>query len=90
MPHEDTASQNRRPWQAVLRTSLACLIGLLPILPTIAETLHIETVPVVASTLAVTAAVTRVLALQQVEDWLRQFAPWLAADIYPPRKEHDE
>ena len=85
MPREDMATQNRRPWQAVLRTSIACLIGLLPILPAIAQTLHIETVPVIASTLAVTAAVTRVLALSQVESWLRQFVPWLAADIYPPR-----
>lgn len=85
MPRDQLATQNRRPWQAVLRTSIACLIGLLPILPAIAQALHIETVPFVASTLAVTAAVTRVLALSQVEIWMRQFAPWLAADIYPPR-----
>lgn len=86
MPTEATATQTRRPWNAVLRTSLAALIGLLPILPAIAETLHIDTVPVVASTLAVTAAVTRVLAMPQVEAWLRQSLPALAADVYPNRQ----
>lgn len=83
MPTEATATQSRRPWHAVLRTSVAALLGLLPVLPIIADALDVETVPVVASTLAVTAAVTRVLAVPQVEVWLRRWAPALAADVYP-------
>ncbi len=79
---EGSASQTRRPWSAVLRTSVAAFLGLLPILPLIAQALHVETVPVVASTLAVTAAVTRVLAVPEVERWLRRWAPALAADTY--------
>lgn len=93
MPDEATATQNRRPWSAVLRTSVAALIGLLPVLPIIADALDVETVPIVASTLAVTAAVTRVLAVPQVEMWLREWLPALAADVYPNHQKgdhHDE
>lgn len=87
---EVTATQTRRPWSAVLRTSVAALLGLLPILPLIAEALHVETVPIVASTLAVTAAVTRVLAVPAVERWLRRWAPAFAADTYtPPTQERE-
>lgn len=87
MTTEATATQTRRPWQAVLRTSVAAILGLLPILPIIADALDIETVPVVASTLAVTAAVTRVLAVPEVERWMRRWAPALAADTYPTTPE---
>ena len=89
MSHEATATHNQRPWRAVLRTSVAALLGLLPVLPIIADALDIETVPVVASTLAVTAAVTRVLAVPQVEMWLREWMPALAADVYPHHQKGD-
>lgn len=87
MTHRAQPTQTRRPWHAVARTVLAAMIGLLPVLPMIAQALEIESIPVVASVLAVTAAVTRVLALPEIETWLRRFAPWLAADVYPDRKE---
>lgn len=80
-------SQTKYPWRAVFRSTVASMIGLLPLLPLIAQSLHIETVPFVASLLAVSAAVTRVLAVPGVEQWLRRWAPWLAAATYPTEKE---
>lgn len=79
------SSQNKRPWQTVARSVFIGIVALLPILPTIATTLHIETVPVVAGILAVSAATTRVLALPEVEKWLQTYVPWLAADEYTGR-----
>jgi len=39
-----------------------------------------ETAPVVAGVPAVAAAITRILALPAVEDFLEKFIPWLAAE----------
>lgn len=85
MTIENPSSQNRRPWQTVARSTMTAILALLPILPTIAYSLDIETIPVVAAVLAVSAAITRVLALPEVEAWLRDYAPWLAADEYEGR-----
>lgn len=85
--HADETTQARQPWRAVARTTFAACIGLLPVLPLIAAAIHVETVPAVASVLAATAAVTRVLAIPEMEQWLRRWAPWLAADVYPDRKD---
>lgn len=59
-------------------------------MPLVAESLHIETIPIVASILAVTAAVTRVLALPETEKWLTRWAPWLAADVYDRKDEPND
>lgn len=71
----------------MLRSTTASLIGLLPVLPLIADAADIDTVPIVASVLTVSAAVTRILAIPQVELWLRRWSPLFAADIYPTRTE---
>lgn len=76
----DEASQVKFPGRATARTTIAAVIGLLPILPTIAHELGIESIPWVAGTLAVTAAITRILATPAVEKLLQTYAPWLAAD----------
>lgn len=88
MPSADSTetTQARRPWHAVLRTMTAATVGILPLLPTIAEALDVEAVPLVVSILAVTGAITRVLAIPEVEDWLRSFAPWLAADKHESKE----
>lgn len=67
------------PWRRTARTVLAVVLALLPMLPAIADQLGVAAVPVVASLLALAAAVTRVLAMPQVEVLLRRFVPWLAA-----------
>lgn len=75
-----TPTQGRHPWRATARTTIAALIALLPVLPEIANELHISTLPTVASVLAITALVTRVLAIPEVDKWLDRYAPALSAD----------
>jgi energy-converting hydrogenase Eha subunit G len=82
-----TTTQSRNPWAAVRRTlaaGVAALVVLAPVAPDIARALGVEGVAWVAGALAVLAAVTRVLAIPQVEQWLRAHVPSLAAA--PPPK----
>lgn len=85
LPPEIPATQVDRPWRATFRTTVAAAFALLPILPYVATSARIETVPAVASILAIAAAITRVAAVPQVEDWLERYVPGLAAE--PKRKE---
>ena len=73
------ATQTRHPWRATVRTTAAAIVGLLPILPSIIDAFGVSSVPWVAGTLAMIAAVTRVLAMPQVERWMKTYASWLAA-----------
>lgn len=74
-------TQVRRPWRATLRTAFAGIVGFLAILPFIVEAtgLDPEVYPWLAGILAAAAAVTRVMALPQVEAFLQRFVPFLAA-----------
>lgn len=73
-------TQTRHPWRATARTIFAAGVGLLSLLPLIAMTAHVDTVPAVAQVLAIAGAVTRVLALPGVDGWLRRWVPWLATE----------
>jgi hypothetical protein len=73
-------TQVRHPWRATVRTVFAAAIALLSLLPVIAVAGHVDTVAWVSQLLAVAAGITRVLALPGVNDWLRRYAGWLAAD----------
>lgn len=81
-------SQVSHPWRAVLRTSITALIALLSLLPQIADAVNIDEIPEVAKFLAITVAVQRVLTLPGVENWLKQYAPWLAAEGYTYHGSH--
>ena len=75
------ASQVRRPWRATLRTALPALVARAARPPAHVHAPGLaEPAPVVAGILAATAAITRVMALPGVEQFLARFAPWLAAD----------
>lgn len=74
-----TSTQARHPWRATARTFAAAVIGALTLIPVVAITAGVDTVPAVAQVVAVAAAVTRVLALPAVDGWLRTYVPWLAA-----------
>jgi len=77
-------TQSKHPWRATARTVAAAGIGLLSLLPLIAITAHVDAVPAVAQVLAVTGAITRVLAMPGVDGWLRRWLPFLAAAPAPP------
>lgn len=78
------STQVKYPWRAVARTTIAATVGILPLLPVVAHELGIETIPWVATTLAVTAAVTRILANASVVAWLDKYFPALSPA--PPEK----
>jgi len=88
------SSQERNPWAAVRRTA-AAVLALIPILNGIAA-LTIELLKpyevylpawifpalngVLVATALLAAWVTRVLAMQKVNDWLREYLPLLAPE----------
>lgn len=72
-------TQTAHPWRATGRTIFAGSVAFLTLLPVVATTAQIDTVPAVAQVLVVTGAVTRVLALPGVEAFLETYLPWLAA-----------
>lgn len=75
------SSQERAPWRATARTVFAALIGLASMWALVVEALGLDQgIPWVAASLAVTGAVTRLMALPAVNDWLRQYMPWLAPE----------
>lgn len=79
-PTPRQVTQARHPWRAVTRTVFAGAVSLAAIWGLIIEAANVDsTAPVVAATLAVAGAITRILAVPGVEQWLRRFFPWLAA-----------
>lgn len=79
-------TQVRRPWRSTIRTvfqGLVALASLVPFLITGVYNGDADYPAVVVQVLAVSGTITRVMALPQVEDFLRRFAPWLAAAPAP-------
>lgn len=74
-------TQVRRPWRATVRTVFAGLVAFAALLPFIidATKLDPQVYPWLAGALAIAGGVTRVMALPQVEVFLRRFLPLLAA-----------
>ena len=77
------ATQINHPSRAVVRTIFQALVGLCALAPVVytAASQHDPAVATgaAAGVLAVTAAVTRIMALPGVDAWLRAYVPWLAA-----------
>ena len=76
------ATQSAHPWRATLRTIFAALIALAAMAAPV-YTAATNQAPEAATGwaalgLAICGAVTRILALPQVDEWLHRFAPWLA------------
>lgn len=78
-------TQVRRPWKATVRTVFAAVVALAAMLPLLVQASGLDqTLGPVGGALAIAGAVTRVMALPSVDDFLARFLPWLAADP-PPR-----
>lgn len=71
-------TQTRHPWRATLRTVVAAAVGLLSLLPWIIVGAHLEGTVLGGQALAVSGAVTRILAIPGVNAWVTQYLPWLA------------
>ena len=74
-------TQVKRPWRATLRTAFAATIAIATLMPFIVEAsgLDPQVYPWLGGILAVAAAITRIMALPQVEAFLQRFVPFLAA-----------
>lgn len=77
-------TQSQHPWRATTRTVFAAGVALLTLLPYILGAAHVDTTVWGAQALAVAASVTRVLAVPGVNDFLREYLPWLSADGREP------
>lgn len=75
------------PWKRTARTVFAVAVPLCLIAPAAYEAATqqdaAQATGLAATILAVAAAITRVLALPQVEAFLRRFLPWLSASDVP-------
>lgn len=79
-------TQVRRPWRSTARTVFQGLVALATLTPFLAGGIYDSSADypaVVVQVLAVSGAITRVMALPQVETFLRRFAPFLAAAPAP-------
>lgn len=74
-------TQVRRPWRTTARTVFQALVALAILFPVLVEQtgLDPEDAPWLAIPLAVAGAVARIMALPQVEVFLRRFVPFLSA-----------
>lgn len=71
------------PWRATVRSVFQFAVALLTLLPLVAAGVYqdVDQAPaVVTQVLVVAGAVTKVMALPAVEDFLRQFIPFLSAE----------
>lgn len=74
-----TPTQVRRPWRSTARTVFQAAIALASMWALIVATLDLPDWAWVSASVAVAGAITRLMALPQVEVFLRSFLPFLSA-----------
>ncbi len=78
--HSAETTQESYPWRTVFRTGVQVGIGLAAAMPMIVSSSGVpETLPGIGVALAVSATVTRVMAIPAVNFALKLYAPWLSA-----------
>lgn len=74
------STQEAHPYRAVIRTVFALVVGLAPMLPGLVASTGLDTTAGFgAAAIAISAAVTRILAMPAVNMALATYVPWLAA-----------
>ncbi|WP_063017552.1 MULTISPECIES: hypothetical protein [Nocardia] len=77
----EDASQVRYPWRTVVRTAFQLVVGLAAAMPMfIASTGLPTTAAGIGAALAVSATITRFMAMPAVNAAIATWAPWLAAE----------
>jgi hypothetical protein len=78
------ATQTNYPWRATLRTAVAFVVAVAAAMPLVYAAVTLQdpatATGAAAVVLAVSGAVTRVMAAPAVDAIIRQFLPWLAPD----------
>lgn len=89
---EPVPTQVRRPWRSTARTLFQALVAMAVLFPILVDQtgLNPDDAPWLAIPLAVAAAVTRIMALPQVENFLARFLPFLAAAPQSPAPPAEE
>lgn len=77
-PPPSMLTQVQHPWRSTVRTVFQVGVALATLLPYVVTEAHISVTGGVAQVVGVAAAVTRVMALPGVVEFLQRFAPWLA------------
>lgn len=75
-----TPTQVKHPWRATIRTTFQVGVALATLIPYVVTEAHIPVTAGVAQVVAVAAAITRVMALPSVAEFLKTFAPWLTPE----------
>lgn len=94
-PAESTATlpvliqptQVRRPWRSTVRTIFQGAVALATLIPFLVTGVYNgdgDYPAAVVQVLGVSGTITRVMALPQVENFLRRYLPWLSAAPAPP------
>lgn len=79
MPDRPTPTQVAHPWKATARTLFAAAVALAAMAPLLVQASGVdETLGPVAGALAISGAITRIMAIPQVNRFLETFLPWLA------------
>lgn len=80
MTESTQTTQARYPGRAVLRTVFAAVIALAALMPALVSASGAgETSAAAGGVLAIAGAITRIMAVPGVNDFLQRFVPWLAA-----------
>lgn len=72
-------TQVKRPWRATFRTVFQGVVAAAAILPLVLSTAGIPPVGIAAVIITVAGALTRIMALPAVEEFLEHYIPILAA-----------
>lgn len=77
-------TQEKHPARSAIRTGFQALVALATIIPYFVTEANIPVEGWVAQVVGVAVAVSRVMAMPRVNDFLRRFFPVLAPDDAPP------
>lgn len=80
-------TQTTYPWRSTVRTAVQAAVGLLLLLPVLDAAGYLGSVPWLLPVVPLAAGLARVLAVPQVETWLKTWFPWLSAQ--PPLSHQD-
>ncbi|MGW4124778.1 hypothetical protein [Nocardia sp. NPDC004711] len=77
----ENASQVRYPWRTLARTTFQLIVGLAAAMPLIVASSGLPTTAAgIGTALAISAAITRIMSVPQVNLALAMWVPWLAAE----------
>jgi hypothetical protein len=76
-------TQVTNSWRATFRTVFAAVLGVASIVPAVLAEVGLDATVLGAQAIAVTGAVTKIMALPGVNVFIQTYIPWLAAEGDP-------